>query len=343
LRNASLIFLTCLATSLCPTLGSGAELPEKFDSFVFKVEAFNSGGTTSLGSAVRIFPAQLITNCHVIRQAQRIELQRANVHWAAQVQNRDIEHDLCLLSANGISGPTAPLGNTQELHLGQPVVAVGYSGGHDLATTAGSVQGLHSYDGARVVETNARFSPGASGGGLFDADGRLVGILTFKSVGGEFHYALPVDWIAHLSSPDHARRPSWSAKAFWERIGDQQPEFMRAAAYEVDGDWKGLLELGKRWVQHEATSPHPWIAVALAYLHLNRIHEAITAFRKAVGLDPRCAATVPQFAGLASEVSRGAACTGNQDCSSGFALASWSAPPSTRQRPPQEPFFYGGM
>ena len=60
----------------------------------------------------------------------------------------------------------------------------------------GRVQALHSFDGGRVIESDTAFTSGASGGGLFDATGKLVGLLTFRSKArGGSYYSLPVGWI----------------------------------------------------------------------------------------------------------------------------------------------------
>lgn len=64
-------------------------------------------------------------------------------------------------------------------------------GAVSLARILNLIVGLHhcECDGGRVVQTSADFDRGASGGGLFDRQGRLVGILTFKaSSGGNFHF-----------------------------------------------------------------------------------------------------------------------------------------------------------
>lgn len=64
----------------------------------------------------------------------------------------------------------------------------------------GRIIGLHyECDGERVIQTSAAFDRGTSGSGLFDRQGRLVGLLTFKAkAGGNFHFALPVGWLRHM-------------------------------------------------------------------------------------------------------------------------------------------------
>lgn len=152
---------------------------------------------------------------------------------------------------------------------------------------------MHAYDGARVIQTSAAFEPGASGGGLFDTSGRLIGILTFRSVaGGDFHYAVPTEWLAHAAAPHSPE----ATQAFWERTGKRQPYFMQAAALEVDGNWRALLEMGRKWIAQEATNPHSWIAIGLAYLHLNQRRDAIDAFQHASWLDPAYADALRKLA-----------------------------------------------
>ena len=54
-------------------------------------------------------------------------------------------------------------------------------------------------ENASLIQTNAAISPGSSGGGLFDSEGRLIGLTTWKIREGEnLNFAIPVDWVLEL-------------------------------------------------------------------------------------------------------------------------------------------------
>src|SRR5207249_7985388 len=158
--------------------------------------------------------------------------------------------DLCFLHAPGWRGRPVVLGEGDSLHRGQPVAAIGFTGGMGMSLRFGSVRALHSLDGARIIESDTAFTSGASGGGLFDASGALVGLLTFRARGkGSGFYSLPVEWIRDRLPMDN----QWSAlyaihgeRPFWQRDADALPYFMRVSLLETEGRWDAVLDLTDR-------------------------------------------------------------------------------------------------
>lgn len=125
--------------------------------------------------------------------------------------------DLCFLRVPGYPGEVPRMAEPGDAKVGLDVFAVGFPGGN-FAVSKGGVKGLFSCacDGGRVSQASAHFDPGASGGGLFDSTGRLLGILTYKSgSGGDFHFAMPIGWMKQLSrippQPSRAKPPSGKA------------------------------------------------------------------------------------------------------------------------------------
>ena len=140
----------------------------------------------------------------------------------------------------GTGGPPTWASAT-SLQLGQPVAAIGFSGGAGRTLRFGRVQALHSLDGARVIESNTAFTSGASGGGLFDASGALVGLLTFRMRGSSGnYYSLPVRWIRERLPTEGQWtdvHPLPDARPFWQRDAATLPYFMRAAPLSAEGRW----------------------------------------------------------------------------------------------------------
>jgi serine protease Do len=202
---------------------------------VLRVETMRDGGGSAFGSAVSIAADTVVTNCHVTRDARAIHVVFAGTRRSVAAQTADLDRDLCLLQVPGLGARSVPLGRSADLRVGQAVTAFGYTGGVSMQASAGEVVGLHPHDGARVIQASNRFSSGASGGGLFDDDGRLVGILTFRLRGSAAHYyAAPAEWLQRLlAGPD-----AWQAVAplatdrlpYWQLPSDLQPAFLRAAA-----------------------------------------------------------------------------------------------------------------
>ena len=197
MRIAAIIFLLGLSASLGANAGDVPAKPFTPESSVFMVRAENPNGTINIGSAVLVAPGKLVTNCHVTRAASRIGVIRGTMKWGVESQSRDIQHDVCILSAPSVVGEVPGFAKANELKAGKTVHAVGYLGGGELTSSDGQIVALHHYDGANVIQTSASFTFGQSGGGLFDEEGHLVGIITFKArAEGLFHFALPMEWVA---------------------------------------------------------------------------------------------------------------------------------------------------
>jgi hypothetical protein len=177
------------------------------------------------------------------------------------------------------------------LRVNQPVAAAGYSGGMEMQLRAGVVSALHELGGSKVIQTTTAFTSGASGGALLNADGELVGVLTFRLRGAEgYYFASPVDWIAdHIDDEAGfvAVGPLEGPPPFWAQPVASLPLFMQAASLEHDGRWSDLIELTNRWTQaypRDAESP---FMRGNSYSHQGQVFRAIDAYLDAVALDPR--------------------------------------------------------
>lgn len=257
----------------------------KLRQAVFKVFTERSSGTMQVGSAVLVADNRLVTNCHVLSWAKKIQVLQNGERWSATIVAADNEHDLCLLSAPGV--PFIPVNISRQLAIGQEVHAAGFPGGGDFNVSCGAVRALHDYDSAKVIQTNANFIPGASGGGLFDNDGNLVGILTFRAVrGGDFHFVMPIDWVeALLNRAESNDQRNADNTPFYQRSPRHQPFFLRAAYYESEQDWVGLLDIAQRWSSERGADAESWMAVGKACKALNKKDQAITAFQTVLTLD----------------------------------------------------------
>lgn len=257
---------------------------------VVRVEATRQQGGLSIGSGVTVAPSIVVTNCHVVRDAAIINISGGGAAWAVTGQWADGLHDVCFLHAPAWSGRPAALGERGSLRPGQPVAAIGFTGGVGRTMRFGRVQALHALDGGRVIESDTAFTSGASGGGLFDATGALVGLLTFRLRGrGGSYYSLPVAWIRDRlpQQGDWAEvGPLAAALPFWQRDLETLPYFMRAAPLYSEGRWSELVELTQRWSAAEPRDAEPLCVRGDAMQKLGRPEAAVAAYTEAVELGP---------------------------------------------------------
>jgi len=199
----------------------------------------------------------------------------------------DPDKDLCLLKATGLTAKPARLGQAVKLKVGEPVYAVGSPQGLELSLSGGIVSQLRGGP-PPLIQTTVAISQGSSGGGLFNAEGELVGITTFYLKDGQsLNFALPVEWIGEVARRKIRERPRGEApvapapgakpKEDWEN---------RAVALEKAKDFQGLMAHCRRWTQAKPGNALAWFGLGVTYEDLGRHREAIEACRQALRLKP---------------------------------------------------------
>lgn len=183
---------------------TASELYARLAPSIWVVRTYDADGRPlMLGSAVVIGPQTLVTNCHVLGKAKRVEVRHEKMMSPATLELWDAARDLCQLKAPpAFNAPAVALADEQTLVVGQTVYALGTPAGLELTLSAGIVSALRRDDAQRlaVIQTSAAISHGSSGGGLFDEQGRLIGI-TSASIGGDaqnLNLARPVSMVREL-------------------------------------------------------------------------------------------------------------------------------------------------
>lgn len=175
---------------------------EKHSRSVTVVLGFDGGNNQVIqGSGVVIQPQRVITNCHVVRNADSVKVWQASRTYAARFEFGDTDptRDLCQIFVPELNAPAVTLGNSRNLRVGRRVFALGAPLGLDLTLSEGIVSGLRPHQDAAFIQVTAPISPGSSGGALFDEAGELVGITTFGALMGQnVNFAVPVEWIKDL-------------------------------------------------------------------------------------------------------------------------------------------------
>ena len=169
---------------------------------IVRIIAADSGGRAyQQGSGVVTGSGRVITNCHVVKGAAQVTVMSAGESRSASVDVADEEFDLCSLDVSRLDAPAVTVGTVAGLRTGQRVFAIGAPLGLELTISEGIVSSLREMSQGKVIQTTAPVSPGSSGGGLFDAEGKLVGIVTFQQRAGQnLNFAVPADWIAEMRS-----------------------------------------------------------------------------------------------------------------------------------------------
>lgn len=166
------------------------------------------------GSGFVITPdGYALTNNHVVQGAGAIEVLLADGSIAsADVVGGDASTDIALVRIHGGRLSAAELGDSDNLRVGQLVVAMGNPFGLQATVTAGVVSALRrtlrATDGRLIediIQTDAALNPGNSGGALLDSRGRVIGVNTAIIAGANATgFAVPIN-MAKRVIPDLMR------------------------------------------------------------------------------------------------------------------------------------------
>jgi S1-C subfamily serine protease len=159
-----------------------------------------SGAAAPLGMAMEIEPGQVVTTCHGIPAGTKLVVKVGKEVLPADLAITDEELDLCRLSVAGFTTPPLKLA-AEDAKAGDAVFVVGANAKGELAATEGKVNQVRATPRGPVLELSVPIAASASGGGVFNQYGQLVGIATTPhNFGAGLNIAIPVSWIAQMRS-----------------------------------------------------------------------------------------------------------------------------------------------
>lgn len=262
------------------------------DSIVVVKTLDSQGKVKGQGSGVLLPSGKIATNCHVVEGGVSYQVGRGKQLVRATLYAEDGDKDICILDAKGVTGKPAQLGKAASLKVGVPVYTIGAPKGLELSLSDGIVAQLRGGP-PPLIQTTAAISPGSSGGGLFDGEGRLVGLTTLYIEGGQsLNFAMPVEWIDGIK-PGRKIVAAGRSETEWVK---------RTIALAQLKDWQGLLDWCGKWTKSEPKNADAWFGLGAAYAELNRPNDAIEALLQAVRINPKDA-TACYGLGLAYSIS----------------------------------------
>ena len=175
----------------------------------------------------------------------------------AVLELEDVERDLCQLRVDDLRAKPVVIRAVKDVAPGEAVFAVGNPLGLGLSVSSGIVSMVKEFQGERLVFSSTPVSPGSSGGGLFDVEGKLVAVTSAMLSRGQNHnVSVPANGILELARRgkepvrpvNHGPDPDWVTQA----------EVLRTSM-----QWAKLVEFARQW-----GSVYPTASLADAYLGL---------------------------------------------------------------------------
>jgi serine protease Do len=145
----------------------------------------------------------ILTNYHVVEGVQKIQVSLPDARqFVARLVAHDAQTDLAVIKIESTKDlPVITIGTSEDLMLGEPVIAVGNAYGYENTVTRGIVSALHrtvqvtdaqTYED--LIQTDASINPGNSGGPLINIDGEMVGLnVAVRAGAAGIGFAIPVD------------------------------------------------------------------------------------------------------------------------------------------------------
>jgi serine protease Do len=154
-----------------------------------------SGRPQPVGSGVVLAPDGIVTTCHALPPSATIVARIGNEQIPANLVIYDEDLNLCRLSVARLAVTPLAAG-PDEPKAGDAVYAVAQHKPGEISVVDGTIKAVSNTPKGRFLELSMPVPPGASGGALFDAYGRLVGVLTSKP--GGMNAAVPANAVAQM-------------------------------------------------------------------------------------------------------------------------------------------------
>lgn len=180
---AMLALFGCAVPAPAPAQGFSAEERNAIDVTRRATPAV-VGIQTGSGSGSGVLIRQdgvILTNAHVVARSTQVRVSLADgSEYVGTVLGRDPTIDIAVVRISGQNLPAAPLGDSDDIQVGQFVIAIGNPLGFERTVTRGIVSGLNRAVSQldELIQTDAAINPGNSGGPLLNSSGEVIGINT---------------------------------------------------------------------------------------------------------------------------------------------------------------------
>lgn len=282
------------------------DLPYRLKASVAKVHVITKNGGHGVGTGVVVGKDLVATNCHILANAKGVNISKYGDTFSPVALKADWVHDVCILRFQYLEMQAVELGDSESLSYEQEIFSIGFPGGPPKPqVNYGRVKALYPYDNATLVRTDASFVMGASGSPVFDHQGKLVAMSTFKSPGkGAFYYNIPVKWIKALLDAPETTALTSDITPFWDAPPASLPYFMQVVLPYQNQAWNDLKTIAQQWVKQEPNAAEAHYYLGVATMELGVAAESRQAFEQALTLQKQHYPSVIALGLLASKAGK---------------------------------------
>ena len=203
------LFLTYILSPLAPAR-TPQEIAQAALGSTVLITITDANGQSSFGSGFVVGTGQIATNRHVVKGIASGKVKmvgETTEHVIESVLIVDINHDLAIIQATGVTASSLTLGDSNTIEIGQSVYAAGNPQGLTGTFSQGIISGIRPEGNEFVEDTilqlTAPVSPGSSGGPVLNSDGEVIGIIFSQFTNGQnLNFAIPVSFLKELISAE---------------------------------------------------------------------------------------------------------------------------------------------
>ncbi len=149
----------------------------------------------------------LLTNFHVVEGTELVGVRipgHKEILWARNAKAFDVGNDLAILEVERSDAQVVALGDSDRIHVGDPVVVIGNPEGLEQTVSNGLVGGIREIGGRRLFQITAPISEGSSGGPVFNEYGEVIGVVVSSLESGQnLNFAVPINYARRLAQTPH--------------------------------------------------------------------------------------------------------------------------------------------
>lgn len=197
------LFCCSLRSELTQSLDS-AEVTKRVTPAVVLIKGKTDNGDLVGSGFIISGDGKIATNLHVIRDLRNggVQLATGEKFDSFSILAFDERKDIAIIKIAGFDLPSATLGNSNAIQVGEPVLIVGSPLGLQGSVTTGVISSIRDDPfggGFKAIQTDAAVNPGNSGGPLVNGRSEVVGVVTYKIKGGEsLNFAIPINYLRGL-------------------------------------------------------------------------------------------------------------------------------------------------
>jgi S1-C subfamily serine protease len=243
--------LALLSTTFVPSANAqavsqsfdSAQITKKVSPGVVLIKGTTSSGEVLGTGFIISSDGKIATNLHVVEGLKNggVQLASGEKFDSFTVLAFDSRKDIALIKIPGFDLPMMTLGNSNNVEVGEQVLAVGSPLGLQGTVTTGVVSAMRddpTGGGFKVLQTDASVNPGNSGGPLINRHAEVIGIVTFKIRGGEnLNFAIPINYLRGLA--DSSSGPAMSLDDFHVKLSSTSSDVFKSDSFPTR--WRSML------------------------------------------------------------------------------------------------------